>query len=79
MVTSNIMFNWGPEPPREGEIWGGGGGRNPQFAAMPPIAKLLKLPQILLANRGRCALYKFIYLLTLAIALLPATCSMNHD
>jgi len=27
----------GPNPPQEGEIWGG----NPQFAAMLPIAKLL--------------------------------------
>jgi len=37
VVTSNTVLNKGPIPHRKGRF----GGRNPQFAAMLPIAKLL--------------------------------------
>jgi len=37
MVSSNVVLDKGPAFPREGKLWG----RNPQFAAMPLIAKLL--------------------------------------
>ena len=37
VVSRYIMLDRGPDPPREVEIWG----QNPQFAAMPPVAKLL--------------------------------------
>ena len=37
VVPSNIVLDMVPGPPREGENWW----TNPQFAAMPPIAKLL--------------------------------------
>jgi len=39
VIPSNIVLDTGPGPPRKEEIWS----KNPppQFAAMPPIAKLL--------------------------------------
>jgi len=44
VVPSNIVLDRGTVTPREGEI----GGRNPQFAEMPTIAKLL-LPLFLVS------------------------------
>jgi len=37
VVPNNIVLDRGLGPPREREIWGS----KPQFAVMPPIAKLL--------------------------------------